>query len=629
MNIKIGTLDFETKEPFSLKKYGSGWPIGKTKIIGAAIQDVEHESNLKWYDKVEDILHIVNDMETIICHNVQYDCGLLTMLGVDLKNKTIIDTKNLAFFHYNLEANYSLAYLASKHLGAKKGQDLLGMAVIGKNLYHTSTGKNQKPQSLATATEYAYCNLDILYQHVPSVVSDYCLQDVRLTTGLYKKFIHCVSKEWIEILSDVNKQYLLMKQRGVDFDLTKLNNVRSTLMALALEAQEEIWKILKIHNGDPKWLNSKAHLTKFLDQLRIKYPYTAPSSRYPSGQPSVTGTWLDSQPHIFCKTLSKLYNYNTYLSKYVDGMLDYRDKFHPGNNGVITVYPDYMVMSAQTGRGSCNHPNMKNFPNFDKDKLNLEVIDDNTLGFWFRDCIVNRGGYVLENDYKQQEFRIFAEGCSLLGFNRIRDLYIDDPSIDFHSLVAKEITHMDRGPTKAINFGVLYGKGIPSLAFALGKTEEETKVIRTNYDEMFPEAKKYADSLKYVGKTRGWINLDDRKVYAQKPMVVNGRTKEYYYKLSNWYCQGRGANQIMKVMSALYKLGITPYYEVYDALGFAIDGELQSSDNITHIKLIKRVMETENTFKCSVPMLVDTGVGKSWAEAKSKQGEHLGVQLYV
>lgn len=619
--MRIGTLDFETVDPH-LTTFGSGWPLGKVKIVGASTQGID-DLHATWTDSVPEILDRVDKMDVIIAHNAQYECGLLTMLGMDLKDKIVIDTMQLAKFYNNLEINVGLEGLGKKYVGMNKGTDLIGQAVISHNLYHTSTGKNQKPGSFQTAVDYGYGHLDVIYAKEPNIVKTYCNQDVEITTKLYKKFIQHTPEAWQETMSNVTKQYTLMTKRGIDYDISKLAKVRTSLLSLLMDTEEELFSMSKMR-GDPSMFNSKGTLIKILESFKLKIPVTE------KGNASMTGPWLERQDHPFCKLLVKYRSLHTFLSMSVNKVFDHRDVYFPGQKGIIKIFPNYRIMSADTGRSSAIRPNIKNFPGFDKDKLDLTVQNDDTFAYLVRDCIVSTNGYVMENDYKQQEPRLFADACNKLGLPRLRNMYIENPSLDFHTVVA-EIADVPRPIGKALNLAILYGKKTKATAAGLGISIEEAEVLINKYHELFPEGKTYQKSIESVGKTRGYLNLDGRKVYRPKPSPAmwEGKTytKHWEYLLFNWYCQGRGANQIYKVMSELYKRNITPYYEVYDALGFEVsDADIHDKKKIIEIK---NVMERENSFDCSVPMLVDTGIGKSWAEAKTKQGEERGKQLYV
>lgn len=634
--------DYESVDT-NLKRWGSGVWKDDIKIVGCGFIDLDSNKEI-WTTEINQITDIVNDAEMIINHNMMYDSSINMWLGVDLKDKMIVDTMNMAYFHHNLDNSggrhkTSLQNLSQRYLGQYKTQDLLGKAVLDHGLYKVSTGgkRNLNPElkrNQSTATDYAYAHLDEVYKVAANVVSAYCIQDCNLTKQLAKKFWNDMSEEWMYILSNCNKQYLNMKKNGIWLDMRKMKDIRGMLLSASLNTEEEIWDLLKIKNGTMANLNQKSFLLPIFDKMGIKYPYTEPTKRFPEGQPSITAEWLAAQNDPFCNLLNKHKSYQTYLNNYCDSYIEYKEIYYPNQNpDFIQMHPSNNCLAAVTGRASTDNPNIRSIPNFDKDKLDLNKLDDNYIGYMLRSCIAPRPGYsFVEADYKQQEFRLFAEACALLDMPRLKDLYINNREIDFHQMVSDEVTHMGRGPTKAINFGLLYGKQEYALSLALGKSREETKEIMKHYNSMFPEMETYTKTMEYLGSTRGYITIDGRKLIpAQKKKVQNkwrpGQMKwqTYEWQLGNWQCQGRGSNQIKMVMSKLYELDITPYLEVYDALAFEIK---DVDSDIQKLETIKNVMEYDNPFKCSVPMLVDICVGSSWGDAKSKAGDEAGKELY-
>src|SRR5262249_45375111 len=113
------------------------------------------------------------------------------------------------------------------------------------------------------------------------------------------------------------------------------------------------------------------------------------------------------------------------------------------------VYPRWRQTGASSGRMSCSSPNMQQLPR----------------GL-HRSCVVAPAGRVLvKADYSQIELRIAAK---MSGDQNMLAAY--QSGADLHLLTAQrvlgkqEVSKADRQLAKALNFGLLYGMGAPSLA---------------------------------------------------------------------------------------------------------------------------------------------------------------------
>ena len=122
----------------------------------------------------------------------------------------------------------------------------------------------------------------------------------------------------------------------------------------------------------------------------------------------------------------------TYLNTFVDGINRELD----GNN---LIHPQFMQCVTSTGRLSSRSPNFQNMPRGGT--------------FPVREAIVSRwdGGYILEGDYRQLEFRVagFLSGDEQI-YEDVRN------GVDVHSYTA-DVMGVSRQEAKAHTFKPLYG----------------------------------------------------------------------------------------------------------------------------------------------------------------------------
>jgi len=74
-------LDFETKDMAIQESLGSGWCYkDKLEILGYAY--AVDDSEVNWSHDIALLESLVNNSSEIICHNANYDIGILKMLNI-------------------------------------------------------------------------------------------------------------------------------------------------------------------------------------------------------------------------------------------------------------------------------------------------------------------------------------------------------------------------------------------------------------------------------------------------------------------------------------------------------------------------------------------------------------------
>jgi len=155
-----------------------------------------------------------------------------------------------------------------------------------------------------------------------------------------------------------------------------------------------------------------------------------------------------------------------------------------------------------------------------------------------------RGWVLCDRDYSQQELRIlghFEDGV-------LRDAYIKDPWLDVHDHAQKLIngmlgTNYKRKPVKNTGFGIIYGMGLGKLAEQTNSTVEQAQKLRRAYLSIFPGLRSLDDDLKRRARQdeplRTW---GGRLYHCEPPRWVDGRMRDYGYKMLNLLIQGSAAD---------------------------------------------------------------------------------------
>ena len=406
--------------------------------------------------------------------------------------------------------------------------------------------------------------------------------------------------------------------RGVPIDENELGRVHERVKTMRAEAVEKVGGInVRAPSDLAPYLAStatsgksdllsplmgkeerEAAVKELWDESIVPFPpMTKPSKRFPNGQPSFSTAYLKSfdagADIIAVRKLAHLEDFS--LVPLMEKHL-YKGK----------VYPNFWQLASDdygtvTGRLSSSGPNLQQVT-----KRNKE------LGKLYRRVFVPPAGMKLwEVDYSQCEYRLFAHFAKseklIKGYN--------EDGIDMHSMVA-ELLSLDRSTAKNMNFGMLYGMGVRSLAGHLGLSVEEAKRLRDEYFARIPEAGVFMRMAGDRAKVRGYIKtlLGRRRRYTD-PV-------KFSYQAINSICQGGNADIIkLKMVEIDDYLRSTGYgdfaFSVHDALVLFLD---PANDNEA-IKEIQRIgshfTKEEHGFelRCRQELECEFPGGDNWADA--------------
>ena len=165
------------------------------------------------------------------------------------------------------------------------------------------------------------------------------------------------------------------------------------------------------------------------------------------------------------------------------------------------IHCKFNQYGADTGRFSSNDPNLQNIPSHNKDIRKMFKATD---------------GYVLmSSDFSQQEPKALAAMCRKDGDSQMYDVFMAGK--DLYSEIASKAFNKPydeckefrpdgttnkegkerRSQAKSILLGVLYGRGIDSIAEQLKTTPTKAREIKESVFKGFPAIKKFeADSIR-------------------------------------------------------------------------------------------------------------------------------------
>lgn len=292
-------------------------------------------------------------------------------------------------------------------------------------------------------------------------------------------------------------------------------------------------------------------------------------------------------------------------STYADGLLAVMDA------ETEKIYSTFNQTITATGRISSTEPNLQNIP------VRLE------LGRELRKIFIPESAEFcfLDADYSQIELRVLAhisgDESLIAAFKSNQDIHRTTASQVFH-VPFDEVTPLQRSNAKAVNFGIIYGKGAFSLGQDLGISRKEAEEYINAYFSRYPKIKTFMEDTIKNGAKNGYVStLWNRRRNMPELQSSNFMQRAAGERAAmNMPIQGTAADIIklamIKVHRALQEGGYRSrlILQVHDEL--LIEAYKEEKDAVA--KILKENME--HAADLLVPLDVDVHEGASWFEAK-------------
>ena len=303
------------------------------------------------------------------------------------------------------------------------------------------------------------------------------------------------------------------------------------------------------------------------------------------------------------------------VSTYIDNLIPEieKDKDH-------RLHYEILQIGTSTGRMSSKNPNIQNIP------------AGGEFGQEIRKFFIAKKNHSLVSfDYSQIELRIvaiFSQDKFLLeAFQN---------GLDIHSIVAEKVfgeaNPENRKKAKVINFGILYGMGVNSLAKNLNTDRKTAQEYLNQYFETFQGLKEYIEKIKEFGHQNGWV----KTLYGRKRFLPELNSKLPFIRSNgermaiNAPIQGTSADIIKLAMQKIWDFlknknllkKIKPIAQIHDELIFEISDEILTEKYLTEIESFMEnifqkfpILDEYKNLKL-VPLKVNKKIAKNWAELK-------------
>lgn len=297
--------------------------------------------------------------------------------------------------------------------------------------------------------------------------------------------------------------------------------------------------------------------------------------------------------------------YRTYQklsSTYVDGLLKVI-----GEDG--RIHSIFNQTEARTGRLSSLEPNLQNIP------IRTE------LGSQLRDFFIAKPGCILlDADYSQIELRILAH---ITGDEHMQTAFRSGADIHrstaakIYNIPEEDVTPRLRSSAKAINFGIMYGKGAYSLSQDIGVSVKEADTFLQNYLNTFPKVDEYMSGCIAEAKEKGYCStLFGRRRYLPELQSSNFQVRSSGERMArNTPIQGTAADVIKLAMVRVWQRLRTEKMESH--LILTVHDELIVEAPLAEAEKAGKILAEEmmGCVQYAVPLTAEVNQGKTWLEA--------------
>ncbi len=507
-----------------------------------------------------------------IGHNIKYDYVVLFRAGAEIRGISM-DTMLASYLTDPSRLRHNMDELSLKHLKRKTIPitDLIG------------TGSQA-----------------ITFDQVPlESACTYAAEDADVTWRLSKIFQSSLRERELESLFNEVELPLIgvlarMEMAGIAIDPKLFAGLHKEIEGRLSALEREIAEMA----GGPFQINSPKQLQKVLfEDLGLE-----PVKKTKTGFSTDVDVLEELAPQhplpakiLEFRTLDKLRGtYVSTLPKLV----------HPGTGRIHTSFNQAV---AATGRLSSSDPNLQNIP------IRTE------MGRRIREGFVPGGPglRLISADYSQIELRILAQVSEDEALREAFRLDLDvhrDTASRVFGVPPDQVNGEMRRRAKAVNFGVIYGISAFGLARNIGVSRGEAQKFIDNYFAQYPGVKAWLDRTIEEARVNGYVKtLMGRRRYLPEITASDRNTRSAAERMAvNAPVQGTAADIIKVAMirldQALAGTRSRLLLQVHDEL--VVEAPAEDAEGVA--KQMKEIMEGAMTL--DVPIRVDVGIGKNWAE---------------
>lgn len=300
-----------------------------------------------------------------------------------------------------------------------------------------------------------------------------------------------------------------MENTGVAFDIDYANVLHEKYHAILDEKEANFHKVCDMYRDEIANYKGKVRLDNPINiastqQLAVllydvaKIPLPLDKKKQPTR--STNEESLKKLKHPLADAILEYREFATIVSTFIDKLPECVNK----KDGRIHCH--FNQYGADTGRFSSNDPNLQNIPSHNKDIRKMFKATD---------------GYVMMSaDYSQQEPKCMTMMCQdpkmIEAYKKGKDLYAEIAALSFNTTYENCLEFRPDGTTnpegknrrsqaKSILLGVLYGRGVPSIAEQLGTSTAKAQEIKDSVFKGFPAIEDFEQNSLLMAETMGYV----------------------------------------------------------------------------------------------------------------------------
>lgn len=566
-------------DPVTSKMVGFSLAVNDVPAAYIPIAHVSETQDQKVNIDVDVVLRdlqsvLENDQHNLIGQNIKFDREVLAHCGIDL-HCTLHDTMLESYVLDSTAGRHDLASIVHRELGC--------MMQSYKEVTHG--GK-------------------IPFAHLPlDEAARYAAADAEMTLKAHRamwprlKAQPGLRRVYEQIEIPLIPVLGTMERHGVLVDKDMLLAYSEDLSIQMQHLERQVYELA----GETFNLASPKQMQEVLFE-RLKLPYRR---KTPGGQPSTGEDVLKELSHTYpiASLILEHRGLGKLRSTYAERL---PRQIHPQTGRIHTSY--HQAVTA-TGRLSSSDPNLQNIP------------AKTAEGRRIRQAFIAPPGYILLSaDYSQIELRILAHFSE---DEQLREAFAQGMDVhkataaEIFSIAESEVSPAQRRIAKTINFGLIYGMSPFGLSRQLGIERSLAEHYVQRYFERYPRVRVFMEQMRQQARDAGYVEtICGRRLYIREVHSPRAQSRQYAERSAiNAPMQGTAADIIKLAMIEIHQWlaseqpDVAMMMQVHDELVFEVP-----ENAIERVEAgVKARME--QALRLQVPLIVDTGKGRHWAEA--------------
>jgi len=513
-----------------------------------------------------------------IGQNLKYDRSVLLNHGITLRGIRF-DTMLESYVLNSTASRHDMTSLAIKYLGRKT---VTFEEVTGKGKSRLAFNEIE----LEKAGAYAAEDADITFR-----LHQCLLPKLQAQPDLIKLFTD-IEMPLVPLLSKIERN-------GVRVNTRMLSTQSAELTEHIQDIEDQTYAL-----AGARFNMASPRQTQEILFEKLKLPVRR---KTPKGQPSTAENVLQelALEHELPRLILEHRRFSKLRSTYTDKL----PKLVDTKTG--RVHTSYHQAAVGTGRLSSSDPNLQNIP--------VRTAEGRRIREAFEP---EQDMILLSADYSQIELRIMAhlsrDDGLMAAFSAEEDVHLATAAEVF-DLPLEQVTSDQRRSAKAINFGLIYGMSAFGLARQLRIDRNEAEQYINLYFDRYPGVKIFMEQTRELARTQQYVEtIFGRRLYLNEIKASNHARRQAAERAAiNAPMQGTAADIIKLAMLAIdkwiseEKLATQIILQVHDELVFEVPAVELAQVTRTVSELMCGVVDL------SVPLRVEIGTGKNWADAHS------------